>query len=123
MNWVAPGCLNPDGSPQTEQQKFGLMYSLDRRGIFVSTRLTVLMKEVRTGARNIRMRIFCTKVAPCIRGQCRAGLQIVQPRRCSAEATFTHSAHDIKLGGDAAKRFGHGNPRYVELTTMFRTVI
>jgi hypothetical protein len=48
MNWVAPGCLNPDGSPQTEKQKSGLVYSPDRRGILVSTRLAVLMKEVRT---------------------------------------------------------------------------
>src|SRR6266851_4428011 len=48
MNWVAPGCLNPDGSPQTEKQKSGLVYSPDRRGILVRTRLAVLMKEVRT---------------------------------------------------------------------------
>jgi hypothetical protein len=48
MNWVAPGCLNPDGSPQTEKQKSGLVYSPDRRGILVGTRLGVLMKEIRT---------------------------------------------------------------------------
>jgi hypothetical protein len=48
MNWVAPGCLNPDGSPQTEKQKTGLVYSPDRPGILVSTRLAELMKEVRT---------------------------------------------------------------------------
>ena len=48
MNWVAPGCLNPDGSPQTEKQRSGLVYSPDRRGILVGARLAVLMKEVRT---------------------------------------------------------------------------
>jgi hypothetical protein len=48
MNWVAPGCLNPDGSPQTEKQKSGLVYSPDRRGVLVSARLPVLMEEVRT---------------------------------------------------------------------------
>jgi hypothetical protein len=35
MNWVALGCLNPDGSRQTEKQKSGLVYSSDRRGILV----------------------------------------------------------------------------------------
>jgi hypothetical protein len=48
MNWVAPGCLNPDGSPQTEKQKAGLVYSPDRLGILVRTRLAELIKEVRT---------------------------------------------------------------------------
>jgi hypothetical protein len=48
MNWVVPGCLNPDGSPQTEDQKTGLVYSPDRPGIFVGTRLAELIKEVRT---------------------------------------------------------------------------
>jgi|SRR3984957_20949289 len=48
MNSMAPGCLNPDGSPQTEKQKSGLAYSPDRGGILVSTRLGVLMKEIRT---------------------------------------------------------------------------
>jgi hypothetical protein len=48
MNWVAPGCLNPDGSPQTEKQKSGLVYSGDRRGILVCARLPMLIKEVRT---------------------------------------------------------------------------
>lgn len=48
MNWVAPGCLNPDGSAQTEKQQLGLVYSPDRPGILVSARLPVLMKEVRT---------------------------------------------------------------------------
>ena len=55
MNWVAPGCLNPDGSPQTERQKSGLVYSPDRRGILVSTRLAVLMEGGADCARNIRM--------------------------------------------------------------------
>ncbi len=48
MNWVSPDCLNPDGSPQTEKQKAGMVYSADRRGILVSMRLAVLMKEIRT---------------------------------------------------------------------------
>jgi hypothetical protein len=48
MNWVAPGCLNPDGSPPTEKQKSGWVYSPDRSGVFVSTHLAILMKEVRT---------------------------------------------------------------------------
>ncbi len=48
MNWVAPGCLNPDGSPPTEKQRSGYMYSLGRRGIFVETNLSTLIAEVRT---------------------------------------------------------------------------
>ncbi len=48
MNWVAPGCLNPDGSPQNETQRAGLVYSTDRRGIFVEAHLPTLIKEVRS---------------------------------------------------------------------------
>jgi hypothetical protein len=48
MNWVTPGCLNPDGSPQTERQKSGLVYSRDRGGILVGANLGRLMKEIRT---------------------------------------------------------------------------
>lgn len=46
MNWVAPGCLNPDGSPPTERQRAGLVYSTDRAGILVSARLPMLVQEV-----------------------------------------------------------------------------
>ncbi len=48
MNYVAPGCLNPDGSPQNEKQRAGLVYSPDRPGIYVTANLSVLIKEVRT---------------------------------------------------------------------------
>lgn len=48
MNWVVPGCLNPDGSPPDERQKSGLVYSTDRPGIFVCTHLPALIKEVRS---------------------------------------------------------------------------
>lgn len=48
MNMVAPGCLNPDGSPQTEQQRTGLVYSEGRPGILVMTKLPLLIQEVRT---------------------------------------------------------------------------
>jgi len=48
MNLVSPGCLNPDGSPPTESQRSGLVYSTDRAGILVQSRLPLLIKEVRT---------------------------------------------------------------------------
>lgn len=48
MNWVAPGCLNPDGSPQTDKQKAGLVYSLDRPGILVLSHLPTLITQIRT---------------------------------------------------------------------------
>jgi len=48
MNFVAPGCLNPDGSPPDEKQKSGLVYSESRPGILVRTNLPTLIHEVRT---------------------------------------------------------------------------
>jgi hypothetical protein len=48
MNWVAPGCLNPDGSPPNEKQKAGLVYSTDRLGILVRVQLATLIKEIRS---------------------------------------------------------------------------
>jgi hypothetical protein len=48
MNLVTAGCLNPDGSAQTEGQKSGLTYSPDRSGILVRANLGKLMKEIRT---------------------------------------------------------------------------
>lgn len=50
MNWVAPGCLNPDGSPQNAKQKSGLVYSPDRAGILVRANLQMLIKEIRSSA-------------------------------------------------------------------------
>jgi hypothetical protein len=48
MNFVAPGCLNPDGSSRTEKQRAGFTYSPDRPGIYVRANLSALIKEVRT---------------------------------------------------------------------------
>lgn len=47
MNFVTPGCLNPDGSPPTERQRAGYSYSSDRRGIFVEVDLHALIREMR----------------------------------------------------------------------------
>lgn len=47
MNWVAPGCLNPDGSPQNEKQRAGLVYSPERPGIFVRVNLHTLIRGLR----------------------------------------------------------------------------
>jgi hypothetical protein len=48
MNYVVPGCLNPDGSPPTSHQLAGYYYSPDRRGIYVTVDLSVLISEIRT---------------------------------------------------------------------------
>ena len=48
MNWVAPGCLNPDGSPPNGKQRAGFAYSPGRPGIFVKANLAVLIREIRT---------------------------------------------------------------------------
>jgi hypothetical protein len=50
MNFVASGCLNPDGSPPDEKQREGYVYSPDRRGIFVEIDLSTLIREVRVAA-------------------------------------------------------------------------
>jgi hypothetical protein len=47
MNWVAPGCLNPDGSPPNEKQRAGLMYSIGRPGILVKANLRTLIRGLR----------------------------------------------------------------------------
>lgn len=46
MNWVARGCLNPDGSPQTEKQRRGLVYDRDRPGIHAQVDLSQFIEEV-----------------------------------------------------------------------------
>jgi len=51
MNWVAPGCLNPDGSPPNEQQLAGLVYSTRRAGILVSAKLSTLTRGLRVAPR------------------------------------------------------------------------
>lgn len=47
MNWVAPGCLNPDGSPQNEKQRAKLVYSPERAGIYVGAKLPTLVRAIR----------------------------------------------------------------------------
>ena len=48
MNYVAQGCLNPDGSPPNDRQRAGYVYSADRRGIYVAVDLPTLVTELRT---------------------------------------------------------------------------
>jgi len=48
MNFVAPGCLNPDGAPPDERQRARFVYSPKRPGIFVRADLPVLIREIRT---------------------------------------------------------------------------
>ena len=48
MNFVAPGCLNPDGSPQSERQRKGLIDASDGPGIYVQANMSILINEVRT---------------------------------------------------------------------------
>jgi hypothetical protein len=52
MNFVAMGCLNPDGSPQSEKQRKGFIDASNGPGIYVRANLSVLINEVRvaTGA-------------------------------------------------------------------------
>lgn len=48
MNFVAPGCLNPDGSPQTEKQRKGFIDASNGPGIYVKANLSTLINELRT---------------------------------------------------------------------------
>ena len=48
MNFVAPGCLNPDGSPQVEKQRKGFIDASNGPGIYVQANLSTLISEVRT---------------------------------------------------------------------------
>jgi hypothetical protein len=48
MNFVAPGCLNPDGSPQSEKQRKGFIDASNGPGIYVQANLSTLINEVRT---------------------------------------------------------------------------
>jgi hypothetical protein len=48
MNFVAPSCLNPDGSPQTERQRTGFIDASNGPGIYVQASLSSLIHEVRT---------------------------------------------------------------------------
>jgi hypothetical protein len=52
MNWVTYGCLNPDGSPPSEKQLAGYMYSPDRDGILVKANLPSLIKEIRSAPKS-----------------------------------------------------------------------
>jgi len=47
-NFVMQGRLNPDGSPPSARQLAGYCYSPNRKGIFVTVNLSVLVTEVRT---------------------------------------------------------------------------
>jgi hypothetical protein len=51
MNFVAPGCLNPDGSPQSEKQRKGFIDVSNGPGIYVQANLSTLISEVRTAPR------------------------------------------------------------------------
>jgi len=49
MNFVAPGCLNDDGTPQTEKQLSGPgMYNPNRAGIYVTANLNQLIEAIYT---------------------------------------------------------------------------
>jgi hypothetical protein len=48
MNFVAPGCLNPDGSSQSEKQRSGFIDASNGPGIYVQANLLTLIKELRT---------------------------------------------------------------------------
>jgi hypothetical protein len=48
MNFVAPGCLNPDGSPQSEKQRRGFIDASNGPGIYVQANLSGLVSELRT---------------------------------------------------------------------------
>jgi hypothetical protein len=48
MNFVALGCLNPDGSPQSEKQRNGFIDASNGPGIYVKANLYTLINEVRT---------------------------------------------------------------------------
>jgi hypothetical protein len=60
FNMVAPGCLNPDGSPPNEKQRAGLTYSPGRPGIFVKTNLAVLIRKF--GQRRARAKAIAGKL-------------------------------------------------------------
>lgn len=47
MNFVAPGCLNPDGSRQTEKQRKGFIDASNGPGIYVRANLSTLINELR----------------------------------------------------------------------------
>ena len=48
MNFVALGCLNPDGSPQSEKQRKGFIDASNGPGIYVQANLPTLITELRT---------------------------------------------------------------------------
>ncbi len=47
MNFVAVGCLNPDGSPQNDKQRRGLIDASNGPGVYVQANLSALISEVR----------------------------------------------------------------------------
>lgn len=48
MNFVAPGCLNPDGSPPNEKQQKGFIDASSGPGIYVKANLSTLINELHT---------------------------------------------------------------------------
>lgn len=48
MNFVALGCLNPDGSPPSEKQQRGFIDVSDGPGVYVTVNLNALVAEVRS---------------------------------------------------------------------------
>ena len=49
------GASIPTGQPQTDKQKAGLVYSPDRQGLFVTSHLPTLIKEVRTAPNGLHL--------------------------------------------------------------------
>ena len=47
MNFVALGCLNPDGSPPSEKQRRGFIDASNGPGIYVLANLSTLVREIR----------------------------------------------------------------------------
>ncbi|MEJ0050183.1 MAG: hypothetical protein WDN02_03030 [Methylovirgula sp.] len=48
MNFVAPGCLIPDGTPQSEKQRRGFIDVSNGPGIYVRANFATLISELRT---------------------------------------------------------------------------
>jgi hypothetical protein len=61
MNFVAPGCLNPDGTPPNEKQRRGFVDASNGPGVYVRANLSVLINEVRAAARASDS--HCAKIA------------------------------------------------------------
>lgn len=71
MNFVAPGCLNPDGSPQSEKQRKGFIDASNGPGIYVQANLSTLINEVRTApdandSHRAKIELLMSKAGPKI---------------------------------------------------------